>query len=98
VTFLIAWCHKTKYDSKKLLKMEKTKVDLMKEHLVKLEDILNSQQSLIEKVGVLTIDMLECPHPKLENSLNEINSKFSQNYDYIKEVMEKYEMEVNSEE
>lgn len=76
--------------------MEKNTVELMKANLVKLEDVLNSQHSLIEKIGVLTIELLECPNPQLERGLNELNSRYSQNYDFTKNLMEKYEMEVNS--
>ncbi len=57
---------------------------------VKLEDIANSQQSLIEKVGVIQVELFNNPDKVLERELNELNKKLSASFDYIHTVIEHY--------
>ena len=57
---------------------------------VKLEDIANSQQSLIEKVGVIQVELLNHPDKVLERELNELNKRLSASFDYIHTVIEHY--------
>lgn len=57
---------------------------------IKLEDIANSQQSLIEKVGFIQVELLNHPDKVLERELNELNKRLSVSFDYIHTVIEHY--------
>jgi hypothetical protein len=75
--------------------MEKTKVDLMGGILNKLEDIKNSQNSLIEKIGSIEVDLFNCPDEELENSMNNILSLAAEASDIISSAIEDYTMALN---
>lgn len=75
--------------------METTKVDVMKEIKVKLTDILNSQQSLIEKFAQVQIKLFDNPDKELEDFLNDLSNSQSQRHDKLKEFIENYEIKIN---
>jgi hypothetical protein len=77
--------------------MEKSRVEIMEEILVKLEDIKNSQESLVEKVGVIQVDLFNNPDPELEDELGKLNKWESELYDFINKMIEDYEMRINNE-
>ncbi len=76
--------------------MEKTKKEKMEDVLIKMEDIRNSQISLLEKLGKVTVDLLDLPNKKLEESVEHLNSECSKINEYMKEAITVYEMEINS--
>lgn len=76
--------------------MEKSKTDIMKEIKVKLEDILNSQESLIEKMAHVEVDLLNHPDKELETQLSDIHTDAANCYEKIFETLEKYTMRLNS--
>lgn len=77
--------------------MEKSKVEIMEDILAKLEDIKNSQESLIEKVGYIQVELFNHPDSELENQLSQINTKASELYEFMDQVIEDYTMKLNNE-
>lgn len=76
--------------------MEKSKIDTMQEIKVKLEDILNSQESLIEKMAHIEVDLLNHPDKQLETELSDIHTDAANCYEKIFETVEKFTMRLNS--
>lgn len=74
--------------------MEKSDLELKEEYLRKLEDIKNSCESLVEKVGQLQVDLFNNPDKELEKVLDKLNNDFSNDHAYITEAFEAYESEV----
>ena len=65
-------------------------LEIKEEIQIKLEDIANSQQSLIEKVGYIQVELINNPDKVLERELNELNKRLSASFDYIHTVIEHY--------
>ena len=70
--------------------MEKASIEQQEEFLRKLEDIKNSCESLVEKVGHLQVDLFNYPNKDLEKKLEKLNNDFSNQHIYISEVTETY--------
>lgn len=75
--------------------MEKSELELKEEYLRKLEDIKNSCESLVEKVGHLQVDLFNHPDKELEKVLDKLNNDFSNDHAYISEACEAYEDKVS---
>jgi hypothetical protein len=75
--------------------MEKTELDYKKDIMRKLVDIKNSQESLIEKIGHVQVDLFNHPDKTLEEKLNQMNTDASNEYELIGQVIEDYEMQIN---
>ena len=71
--------------------MEKSNLETKEEFLRKLNDIKNSCESLVEKVGHLQVDLFNHPDKELEKALDKLNNDFSNDHLYISEVCEDYE-------
>ena len=76
--------------------MEKTKVDRMNDIAAKLQDVLNSQEALIEKTAEIQIDLLEAADKKLEQAIVEIHTNASTNYDAIQHALEMYQEKIDA--
>jgi hypothetical protein len=74
--------------------MEKSALEVKEEFLRKLEDIKNSCESLVEKVGHLQVDLFNHPDKTLENALDKLNNDFSNDHLFITELCENYENSV----
>jgi predicted translin family RNA/ssDNA-binding protein len=74
--------------------MQKTELELREEHLRKIEDIMNSCESLVEKVGHLQVDLFNHPDKALEKALDKLNNDFSNDHEFITEVFHGYEAKV----
>ncbi|WP_372754821.1 hypothetical protein [Mariniflexile sp.] len=74
--------------------MEKSKLELKEEFLRKIEDIKNSCESLVAKVGHLQVDLFNHPDKDLEKSLDKLNNDFSNQHVYITELWHAYEDKV----
>lgn len=57
----------------------------------KLEDIKNTAESLMGKIGQLQVDLFNNPDKELEKFLNEINNDFDATFQKIEEVVIDYE-------
>ena len=76
--------------------MAETKLEKMKQIQTKLEDIYNSQSSLIEKIAHVMTDLFNDPDAELEKSLNELHSNASANAEKAKSALDDYELKVNN--
>lgn len=77
--------------------MEKSKFEIMEDILVKLEDIKNSQESLIEKVGYIQVELFNHPDAELEDELGQLNKWESELYEFVEKMIDNYEIKINNE-
>ena len=75
--------------------MQKSELELREEHLRKIQDIMNSCESLVEKVGHLQVDLFNHPDKDLEQALNKLNNDFSRDHEFITELFQAYEVKVS---
>lgn len=75
--------------------MDQDKLDHMRSTLNKLEDIKNTQSSIIDKINHVITDLFEHPDKDLEKVMEEAHQKASDNIDAVREAMEEYEMAIN---
>jgi ElaB/YqjD/DUF883 family membrane-anchored ribosome-binding protein len=74
--------------------MESSKIDAIESNYNKLEDIKNSCESLIQKIGHLQVDLFNNPNAKLEKFLGKLNGSFSNLQHEIAEVTTEYGTDV----
>ncbi|TMM32190.1 hypothetical protein FDT66_01625 [Polaribacter aestuariivivens] len=71
------------------------RIDTMNAVLVKMEDIKNSQQSLIEKVGQVEVALFDIKSETLDAELEKVMTNASKSFDIIKDAIEAFEMKRN---
>ncbi len=71
--------------------MEQTDLELKEEYLRKIEDIKNTAESLVGKIGHLQVDLFNHPDKNLEKSLEKMNNDFANGVTEITEVWHSYE-------
>jgi hypothetical protein len=81
----------------KIAIMEKSKIEIMEDFQQKLEDIVNSQESLAEKIGHVQVDLFNAPDKELEKAMEDFATRASADYAIMSEVLEDYKMRVNNE-
>ncbi|WP_167598761.1 hypothetical protein [Leeuwenhoekiella sp. ZYFB001] len=75
--------------------MDQAKYDQMETMLHKLEDIKNSQESIIDKINHVITDLFQNPDKDLEKAMEDAHQKASDNVEKIAEATEEYEMKMN---
>lgn len=75
--------------------MDEKKLEQMRSVLNKLEDIKNSQESIIDKINHVITDLFQHPDKDLEKVMEEAHQKASDNVDAVRDAMEDYEMRIN---
>lgn len=75
--------------------MDQEKFEQMKAIQNKLEDIKNSQASIIDKINHVITDLFQHPDKDLEKAMEEAHQKSSENIEAITEIIEDYEMRRN---
>jgi len=75
--------------------MEKSNLEIKEEFLRKIEDIKNSCESLVEKVGHLQVDLFNHPDKDLEKALDKLNNDFSNDHLFISELCDTYRAKVS---
>lgn len=75
--------------------MDQQKIDEMRSTLAKLEDIRNSQESIIDKINHVITDLFQHPDKELEQVMEKAHQKASDNVDAIREAMDDFEMKIN---
>ncbi|APU67408.1 hypothetical protein [Christiangramia flava] len=75
--------------------MEQEKLDQMRSTLNKLEDIKNSQESILDKINHVITDLFQHPDKELEKAMEDAHQTASENTEKINEAMEEYEMRIN---
>ena len=75
--------------------MDQAKYDQMQGMLNKLEDIKNSQESIIDKINHVITDLFQNPDKDLEKAMEAAHEKASANVDKIAESIDEYEIKFN---
>lgn len=75
--------------------MDQEKLDQMRAILSKLEDIKNSQESVIDKINHVITDLFQHPDPELEKAMEEAHQNSSDNVDSVREIIDEYEIRIN---
>ncbi len=75
--------------------MEQAKYDQMQAMLNKLEDVKNSQESIIDKINHVITDLFQHPDKNLEKAMEIAHQKASDNVDKIGEAIEDFKMKFN---
>lgn len=75
--------------------MDQAKYNEMEKMLHKLEDIKNSQKSIIDKINHVITDLFQHPDKDLEKSMEEAHERASENVEKIREAIEDYEIKFN---
>ncbi|SDB32581.1 hypothetical protein SAMN03097699_0718 [Flavobacteriaceae bacterium MAR_2010_188] len=75
--------------------MEQAKYNQMQGMLTKLEDIKNSQESIIDKVNHVITDLFQNPNKKLEKGMEELHQTASDTIEKINLLVEDYELKFN---
>ncbi|WP_432412945.1 hypothetical protein [Rasiella sp. SM2506] len=75
--------------------MEQAKYDQMQTMLNKLEDIKNSQESIIDKINHVITDLFQNSDKDLEKVMEAAHQRASDNVDKIRDAMEEYEIKFN---
>lgn len=70
-------------------------MDQMRAILAKLEDIKNSQESIIDKINHVITDLFQHPDKDLEKAMEDAHQKSSDNVDSVREVIDDYEIRIN---
>ena len=78
--------------------MDEAKMEQMRSLLNKLEDIKNSQESIIDKINHVITDLFQNPDKELEKAMEIAHQNSSDNVDAIREIIEEYEIRINQEE
>ena len=78
--------------------MDEAKMEQMRSLLNKLEDIKNSQESIIDKINHVITDLFQNPDKELEKAMEIAHQNSSDNVDAIREVIEDYEIRINQQE
>ncbi|MDP2686621.1 MAG: hypothetical protein Q8O62_05335 [Aequorivita sp.] len=77
--------------------MDQGKFNEMEKMLHKLEDIKNSQKSIIDKINYVITDLFQHPDKDLEKAMEAAHERASENVDKIREAIEEYEIKFNKE-
>lgn len=75
--------------------MEQAKYEQMQAMLNKLEDIKNSQESIIDKINYVITDLFQHPDKDLDKGMEKAHQKASENMETLKELIENYEIKFN---
>lgn len=75
--------------------MDEEKLSRMRATLAKLEDIKNSQESIIDKINHVITDLFQNPDKELEQVMEKAHQKSSDNVDAVREAIEEYEIRIN---
>lgn len=60
--------------------------------LVKLEDAKNTQESLLEKLGYIEVELFDIQSKELDGEIEKIKSRASDAFDIINEAIENFEI------
>lgn len=75
--------------------MDQAKYNEMEAMLHKLEDIKNSQKSIIDKINHVITDLFQHPDRDLEKAMEAAHERASENVDKISEAIGDYEIKFN---
>ncbi|PRD57316.1 hypothetical protein [Sphingobacterium gobiense] len=67
------------------------KFDLMEKIARELEDVRNSQQAVLEKIGKIEVDNMELGDKLIESKMPDIYQRTAENADSIREILESFQ-------
>ncbi|TYR32653.1 hypothetical protein FXV77_18790 [Sphingobacterium phlebotomi] len=67
------------------------KFDLMEKIARELEDVRNSQQAVLEKIGKIEVDNIELGDKLIESKMPDIYQRTADNSDSIREILESFQ-------
>ncbi|PRD45456.1 hypothetical protein [Sphingobacterium haloxyli] len=67
------------------------KFDLMAKIVRELEDVRNSQQAVLEKIGKIEVDNMELGDKLIESKMPDIYQRTADNADSIREILESFQ-------
>ncbi|MBD1431223.1 hypothetical protein H8B06_00160 [Sphingobacterium sp. DN00404] len=67
------------------------KFDLMEKIVRELEDVRNSQQAVLEKIGKIEVDNIELGDKLIESKMPDIYQRTADNADSIREILESFQ-------
>jgi ATP-dependent Lon protease len=67
------------------------KFDLMAKIVRELEDVRNSQQAVLEKIGKIEVDNIELGDKLIESKMPDIYQRTADNADSIREILESFQ-------
>lgn len=67
------------------------KFDLMAKIVRELEDVRNSQQAVLEKIGKIEVDNIELGDKLIESKMPDIYQRTADNSDAIREILESFQ-------
>lgn len=67
------------------------KFDLMEKIVRELEDVRNSQQAVLEKIGKIEVDNIELGDKIIESKIPDIYQRTADNADAIREILESFQ-------
>ena len=71
------------------------KFDLMAKIARELEDVRNSQQAVLEKIGKIEVDNIELGDSTIEKTIPDIYQRTAENSDAIKEILESFQQKTD---
>lgn len=75
--------------------MDQKKYNDMQAMLHKLEDIKNSQKSILDKINHVITDLFQNPDGDLEKGMEQAHQRVSENEEAIEELIENYQIKFN---
>lgn len=75
--------------------MDQAKYNEMEAMLHKLEDIKNSQESILDKINHVITDLFQNPDKDLEKAMEAAHEKASENVEKIGTAIEEFEIKFN---
>lgn len=76
--------------------MSANKIEVMKSILVKMEDLQNSQQSLIGKIGQIEVELFEINSPDLDKELEKVISRATDTLTIIEEAKNNFQEKMDN--
>ena len=76
--------------------MEMGSIEIKESVFRKMEDIKNTTESLVVKIGHLQVELFNHPNKELEKFLDTLNQNFSEKHLLIAEICNKLEEEINT--
>ena len=74
--------------------MNKAKLDELNSIKSSLEDLHNSQEAIIQKVGQLEVNLMNNPDKEVEAGLHQVYSNASANADLVRDMLDKFNTRV----
>lgn len=72
--------------------MDAAKLEQMNSIKASLEDLHNSQEAVLQKVGQIEVNLMNNPDKEVEEGLTEVYSNAAANAELVKEILDKFDL------